>query len=66
MDIYINGEMRTVAGGMTVAELVSFLRLVPEQLAIEYNLEILKREKWDGQVLAPGDKLEIVHFVGGG
>lgn len=66
MDIYINGEKQTVPDGTTVRALVSDLRLVPERLAIEYNMEILKREKWDGQFLSPGDRLEIVHFVGGG
>ena len=65
-EIFLNGEKKTIPHGFTVAALVSFLDLVPQRLAIEYNLQILKREDWDKKVISSGDRIEIVHFVGGG
>lgn len=66
VEVMLNGEPRAVAQHTTVATLVAELRLQPERLAIEYNLEILPRRAWADTVLAAGDRLEIVHFVGGG
>lgn len=66
IEIMINGEPRNIAQNTTVSELVSELELKPERLAIEYNLEILPRRTWDETILQSGDRLEIVHFVGGG
>ena len=65
-EIMINGEPRTIAQNTTVAALIAELGLKPERLAIEYNLEILPRRTWDETILKSGDRLEIVHFVGGG
>ena len=66
IEIVVNGEPQRVRQHATVGELVAGLGLVPERLAIEYNLVILSRSKWSSTILAPGDRLEIVHFVGGG
>ena len=66
IEIVVNGEPQRVRQDATVGELVAGLGLVPERLAIEYNLVILSRSKWSSTILAPGDRLEIVHFVGGG
>jgi thiamine biosynthesis protein ThiS len=66
IEILLNGERRTVPDGLTVADLVSYLNLVSERLAVEYNSQILKRKNWDRKLVSDGDKLEIVHFVGGG
>jgi thiamine biosynthesis protein ThiS len=66
IEIYLNGERRAVPDGLTVAGLVSYLNLVPERLAVEYNSQILKRVNWDKRLVSAGDKVEIVHFVGGG
>lgn len=65
-EITINGESKQVIPGMTVADLVTQLELTPQRLAIEHNLLILARSLWTETRLSPGDKLEIVHFVGGG
>jgi sulfur carrier protein len=65
-EIFLNGEKKSIPHGFTVADLVNFLDLVPQRLAIEYNLQILKREDWDKKVISSGDRIEIVHFVGGG
>jgi len=66
VEILVNGEARELKAGTTVEELVRELGLVPDRLAIEYNLHILKRKHWAATVLTQGDRLEIVHFVGGG
>ena len=66
IEIIVNGESRGLKAGTTVEELVRELGLVPDRLAIEYNLRILKRKRWAATALTQGDRLEIVHFVGGG
>jgi len=66
VEILVNGETRELKAGTTVEELVRELGLVPDRLAIEYNLHILKKKHWAATALTQGDRLEIVHFVGGG
>jgi thiamine biosynthesis protein ThiS len=66
MQIQLNGEARDVADGITLAALVSQLGMKADRVAVELNLEIAPRTTWDVTVLKPGDKLELVHFVGGG
>ena len=66
IEISLNGEPRQVAPELTVAGLVAELQLAPERLAIEYNCSILARRAWPETKLRGGDRLEIVHFVGGG
>ena len=66
VDILLNGETRELKAGTTVEELVRELGLVPDRLAIEYNLRILKKKHWAATALSQGDRVEIVHFVGGG
>lgn len=51
---------------ITIRELVCQLSLVPERLAIELNKEVVRRADWQQIVLKEGDRIEIVHFVGGG
>ncbi len=66
IEITINGEPRQVAAESTVTDLIRDLKLAPERLAIEFNLSILPRSAWSETRLQSGDRLEIVHFVGGG
>ena len=66
IEITINGEPRQITPGSTVTDLVAQLELAPQRLAIEHNLLILARSLWPETRLGPGDRLEIVHFVGGG
>jgi thiamine biosynthesis protein ThiS len=66
IEIIVNGETRKIAEGASVADLINQLELSPQRLAIELNLSILPRAKWDETGLQSGDRLEIVHFVGGG
>jgi thiamine biosynthesis protein ThiS len=64
--ISINDEPRRVAAGLSVAGLVAELGLNPKKVAVERNLEIVPRSTHADVLLADGDQLEIVHFVGGG
>ena len=51
---------------MFVRDLVEKLGLKPERLAVEINRKIIRKAEWDSTSLSDGDKVEIVHFVGGG
>jgi len=64
--ITVNGEAREVPEGTTLQKLVELLELAPERLAVERNLEVVRRDRWPQHLLAEGDRVEIVHFVGGG
>ena len=66
MRIEVNGESREVEPDTTLDELVQQLALVPTRLAIERNREVVRRADWPQTKLAEGDRIEIVHFVGGG
>jgi sulfur carrier protein len=64
--IRINGETRDVADHLTLSELIAHLQLAPERLAVELNREVVRRANWPHTTLTEGDRVEIVHFVGGG
>ncbi len=64
--IRVNGEHRRVPKGMTIAELALDLGLEPTKVAVERNLEIVPRSLHAATPVADGDRIEIVHFIGGG
>jgi thiamine biosynthesis protein ThiS len=64
--IEVNGESREVEPGATLDDLVRQLSLVPERLAVERNRQVIRRADWPSAALQDGDRIEIVHFVGGG
>jgi thiamine biosynthesis protein ThiS len=66
MNLLINGESREFSGSLTLAALVQHLGMKPDRVAVELNLQIVSRTAWADTTLKDGDKLEIVHFVGGG
>jgi len=66
MNILLNGEPKEIAANLAVAGLIAELGLTPERLAIEVNRRIIRRADWPSTTLAEGDKVEVVHFVGGG
>ena len=66
MTLRINGEPREFPGALTLATLVEDLGMKGDRVAIELNLEIVPRDGWAATQLHDGDRLEIVHFVGGG
>jgi thiamine biosynthesis protein ThiS len=66
MTVTINGESRDFSDGLTLAALVAQLGMKADRVAVELNLEIVPRPQWHSTMLKDGDRLEIVHFVGGG
>jgi thiazole synthase len=62
----VNGEPRRLDGPISVAGLIAVLGLDARKVAVERNLEIVPRSTYDRAMLADGDRLEIVHFIGGG
>ncbi|MEX2572278.1 MAG: sulfur carrier protein ThiS [Gemmatimonadota bacterium] len=64
--IRVNGEPREVQGGLSVDELLRSFDLQPGMIVVERNGDILRRERYPEVRIAPGDSLELVHFVGGG
>ena len=66
MVIILNGEERTVADGISAAALVEELGLAGRRIAMEVNREIVPRSTFDEHPLNDGDKVEIVHAIGGG
>ena len=67
MQVHINGEQREFGDrSLRLSELVEKLSLAPQRIAIEVNRQIVRRADWEQTEVGEGDKVEIVHFVGGG
>ena len=66
MKITLNGEPREFDDGLSLADLIERLGMKAGRVAAERNHEIVPRGAWPATTLQDGDKLEIVHFVGGG
>ena len=66
MLIIVNGNDTDLPGGSRVTDLIAKLGLTPERLAVEINRKVIRRAIWDSTTLSEGDRVEIVHFVGGG
>jgi sulfur carrier protein len=65
MKIRVNGdELETTE--KTVSQLLADSKIIPERVAVEVNLKVIKRGDFDGYMLKDGDIVEIVNFVGGG
>jgi thiazole synthase len=66
VNITLNGEPRHLNGALSIRDLLISLDLEPRKVAVERNLEIVPRSQYDDVTVEDGDKLEIVHFIGGG
>ncbi|HEX7174463.1 MAG TPA: sulfur carrier protein ThiS [Pyrinomonadaceae bacterium] len=66
LQVTVNEEAREVPAETTLAGLVEHLNLAPERLAVEHNGRVVRRAEWPRIELSDGDRVEIVHFVGGG
>ena len=66
MRLQINGDEKEFADKLTLADLIEQLGMKADRVAVELNREIVARAQWPDTSLHDGDKLEIVHFVGGG
>jgi sulfur carrier protein len=66
MQLFINGDEKTFDSPLSLAELIEQLGMKGDRVAVELNREIVARTYWTETSLNDGDRLEIVHFVGGG
>lgn len=66
MRITVNGEPREIAPTITVSDLLRSLSVKDERVAVEVNLDVVRRDRRSACILHEGDRVEIVSFVGGG
>ena len=66
MKVFVNGESRELSGTPSLADLITQLELPATRIAVELNREVVRRNDWSGTMLNEDDRVEIVHFVGGG
>jgi sulfur carrier protein len=66
MQVRLNGELREIPDGTSVAGLLLHLGVKAPRVAVEVNDRVVTKDRYDGHKLGPGDSVEIVAFVGGG
>ena len=66
MKILINGESKEINQDLNLNELLKHFSLPSERIAIELNREVVRKKDWENIKVSEGDKLEVIHFVGGG
>ena len=66
MQLFINGNEKTFDDSLSLAQLIDQLGMKSDRVAVELNREIVARAQWPETRLNDGDRLEVVHFVGGG
>ena len=66
MTIFINGEARELENGLTVAAMLDALELPKQRVAIELNRQVVRKQEWESTLVSDNDRIEVVHFVGGG
>jgi thiamine biosynthesis protein ThiS len=66
IQIVVNGQVRRVQEGQTLAQLLVSLEIRGDRVAVELDRKIVRRSEWDDTRIGPGAALEIVQFVGGG
>jgi thiamine biosynthesis protein ThiS len=66
MKVFINGETQEIPNEVNLSELLKNLSLPSERVAIELNKEVVRKRDWENVKVADSDKIEIIHFVGGG
>jgi sulfur carrier protein len=66
MKVLINGETKEISGELNLSELLKHFSLPQERIAIELNREVVRKKDWESIKVSDGDKLEVIHFVGGG
>jgi thiamine biosynthesis protein ThiS len=64
--VYVNGEPRELSAPLSLAELITQLDLPAARIAVELNRVVVRRNEWSTTVIQDNDRIEIVHFVGGG
>jgi thiamine biosynthesis protein ThiS len=64
--VHVNGEGKELVEGVSLSDLIKQLDLPIQRIAVELNREVVRRSEWDKTTLKSEDRIEIVHFVGGG
>ena len=66
MQITVNGEAKECENGTTLASLIKDLGIKVKVMAAAVNMQVVKKDEWESHILNNGDKVELLHFVGGG
>jgi thiamine biosynthesis protein ThiS len=66
INIVLNGDERSVPPELSLKDLLEELALPTQRIAVELNKQVVRRSEWPSTVISDGDRLEVVHFVGGG
>jgi len=66
MKIFINGENREIPRPFNLTELLAHLSMPQERIAVELNKQVVRKKDWETITISDADKIEIIHFVGGG
>jgi thiamine biosynthesis protein ThiS len=64
--VYVNGEAKEFSAPIPLSELITQLDLPAARIAVELNRNVVRRNDWSATIVQEDDRLEIVHFVGGG
>jgi sulfur carrier protein len=66
MKVTINGEIKELEGEVNLNRLLELFSLPQQRVAVELNKEVVRRQVWDSTIIRENDRIEVVHFVGGG
>jgi sulfur carrier protein len=66
MTVTINGEIKELEGEVSLDRLIELLSLPHQRVAVEVNREVVRKKDWPNVVVKDADRIEVVHFVGGG
>lgn len=66
LQLFINGDSKQFSDNLSLADLILQLELPAVRIAVELNRVVIRRGEWSSTILREGDRVEIVHFVGGG
>ena len=64
--ILLNGESREIEGELSLDKLLDLFSLPQQRVAIELNRSVMRRIEWESTIVKDADKIEVIHFVGGG
>ncbi len=66
MKIFINGETKEIANEINLSALLEQFSLPRERVAVELNKQVVRKKDWDAIKIGDDDRIEVIHFVGGG
>ena len=66
MKVFINGETKEIPSQLNLTELLRHLALPEQRIAVELNEQVVRKKDWENIKVSEADKIEVIHFVGGG